>query len=176
MPAGVTINVKNRLVEVKGPKGSLSQTIPDGISVVLEDAQIFVHRRDDSKSQRAFHGLVRSLVNNMVTGVSGGFRRQLDLIGIGYKAEVNGNTLVMNLGYSHPVEMPMPDGITVQIEKDKKKFTGYIGTITVEGIDRQKVGQIAADIRGKRPPDSYKGKGLRYVGEEIRLKEGKKTA
>jgi large subunit ribosomal protein L6 len=170
------MNVKNRLVEVKGPKGTLTQLIPDGISVVVKDGEIVVHRRDDSKAQRAYHGLVRSLVNNMVTGVSEGFKKQLDLIGIGYKAEVNGNTLVMNLGYSHLVEMPMPDGVNVQIEKEKKKFSGFIATITVEGIDRQAVGQVAADIRAKRPPDSYKGKGLRYVGEVIRLKEGKKTA
>ncbi len=176
LPSGVTVTVKNRLVEVKGPKGTLSQEIPEGISVVIEGAEIQVHRRDDSKPQRSFHGLVRSLVANMVTGLSEGFKRELDVIGIGYRAEVQGKNLVLNLGYSHPIEYPIPDGIQIKVERASKKISNYIGTITVEGSNKQQVGQVASEIRGFRKPDAYKGKGIRYSDEVIRLKEGKKTA
>lgn len=176
VPAGVTITHKSGLVEVKGPKGSLSQNIPLGISLELKDGSVYVYRRDETKPQKAFHGLVRSLVNNMITGVSAGFTRQLEIIGIGYKMEIQGKKLVLNLGYSHPIEYPFPDGIVIKTEKMPKKIQNYVGTITIEGIDKQVVGQTAAEIRGFRKPDSYKGKGVRYAEEVVKLKEGKKTA
>lgn len=176
VPAGVTITTKGGEVEVKGPRGQLTQRIPSGISVVVEGTQAEVHRRDDSKQQRAFHGLVRSLVQNMVTGVSAGFKVDLDVIGVGYKAEVKEQALHLALGYSHPIVFDIPPGITITVEKGKKKISNYAGTISVEGIDRQRVGQVAADIRAKRKPDSYKGKGVRYADEVVKLKESKKTA
>jgi len=176
LPSGVTLNVKNRLIEVKGPKGVLTQNIPEGVSIVIEKGEVFVHRRDDSKVQRSYHGLVRSLLYNMTIGVTQGFRKQLDLVGIGYKAEVVGNKLTMSLGYSHPVEYIIPDDVQVKVEKTKKKISGFVGTIYVEGNDKQLVGQVTAEIRAIRKPDAYKGKGLRYSDEVIRLKEGKKTA
>lgn len=163
-------------MEVSGPKGTLEQTIPAGVDVQVKDGVLQVTRRDDSKEQRAFHGLVRSLLNNMVTGVSAGFKKELEIYGIGYKAEVSGGKLLLNLGYSHPIEYPVEPGIQIKVEKIGKKLANYVATITVDGIDRQRVGQVAAEIRGFRKPDSYKGKGIRYSDEVIRLKEGKKTA
>lgn len=176
IPAGVTVSSTAEVVEVKGPKGTLRQVLPAGITVQVADGVVQVLRRNDEKQQRAFHGLIRSLLNNMVLGVSAGFTKELDIIGVGYKAEVQGGKLILSLGYSHPIEFPIPDGISIRAEKSAKKIQNYSGTIFVEGIDRQRVGQIAADIRGFRKPDSYKGKGIRYVNEVIRLKEGKKTA
>lgn len=176
IPAGVTVNLKDRALEIKGPKGSLPLTLPAEIDLQVKDGQIHVMRADETKRVRALHGLIRSLVNNMVTGVSAGFVRELDVIGVGYKAEVQGSKLVLSLGYSHPIEYPVPDGIKIRAEKAPRKIPNYIATIFVEGIDKQVVGQVSAEIRGFRSPDSYKGKGIRYSNETIRLKEGKKTA
>jgi large subunit ribosomal protein L6 len=176
LPSGVSLNIKDGVIEVKGPKGALRQACPAGIGCEVKDGAVHVSRRDDSKEQRALHGLVRSLVNNMVTGTSAGFRRELDVIGIGYKADVQGKKLVLNLGYSHLIEHPIPEGIQIKAEKGAKKLANYVATITVEGIDKQQVGQVAAEIRGYRKPDSYKGKGIRYSDETIKLKESKKTA
>jgi len=176
LPSGVSFQIKGGVIEVKGPKGTLHQACPDGITCEVKDGAIHVARRDDSKQQRTVHGLVRSLVNNMVTGTSAGFRRELDVIGIGYKAEVQGKKLVLTLGYSHLIEYPIPAGIQIKAEKGPKKLNNYVATITVEGIDKQQVGQVASEIRGFRKPDSYKGKGIRYSDETIKLKESKKTA
>jgi large subunit ribosomal protein L6 len=161
----VTVTVAADSVSVKGPKGQLNQALVDQIDVAVGDGQIEVTRRSDARQVRANHGLMRSLVQNMVTGVTEGFSKKLEVIGVGYRADVRGRNLVMNLGYSHPIEYSIPDGVDIDIDKK--------GIITVGGIDKQRVGQAAAEIRSYRRPDSYKGKGVRYVGERVRLKAGK---
>ncbi len=173
---GVNVQVKGNEVLVKGPKGSLSFTVPYGISVEVNESEIVVKRSNDTKTQKALHGLTRSLIQNMVTGVTDGYKKQLDLIGVGYKAEIKGKNLELALGYSHPVIFEPPDGITLKVEKMAGKGRDYIATISVEGIDKQLVGQVAANIRALRKPDAYKGKGLRYSDEIVRLKQGKKSA
>jgi len=165
VPGGVTINIDDGQLTVKGPKGQLSQKIAEGISFKVDGDQAVVERANDSKPYRANHGLMRALLNNMVTGVTNGFERKLEIMGVGYKASTQGNKAVFNLGYSHPIEFPFPEGVTIAVEKNT--------SVTVSGIDKEKVGQAAAEIRGFRPPDSYKGKGVRYEGEYVRLKAGK---
>ena len=164
VPKGVTVTLGDSIV-VKGPKGQLAQPLVAGVSISQDGDVLKVERASDHRVHRANHGLIRALVANMVTGVTKGFERKLEIIGVGYKAENKGKQVVFNLGYSHPIEFTPPDGVTVAIEKNTK--------VTVSGIDKQKVGQTAADIRGFRSPDSYKGKGVRYEGEVIRLKAGK---
>ena len=153
-------------VVVKGPKGSLSTNIIAGITMSVEDNVVKFQRPNEEGKTRAFHGLMRALVANNVRGVSEGFKRELDIVGVGYRAEVKGKEVVFQLGYSHPVRFPVPDGIDVVIE-------AKTGHITVTGIDRQKVGQTAAEIRSLREPDPYKGKGIKYSDEVIRRKAGK---
>jgi len=165
LPSGVSVTSNDGTLTVKGPKGQLSQKIAEGISFDIEADVTKVNRSNDSKPYRANHGLMRALLNNMVTGVSKGFERKLVINGVGYKASTQGNKAVFNLGYSHPIEFPFPEGITISVEKNT--------AVTVSGIDKEKVGQAAAEIRGFRPPDSYKGKGVRYEGEYVRLKAGK---
>ncbi len=165
LPKGVTVDWSSGQLTVTGPKGSLTREIADGIGFEQGDGVVIVQRADDSKRQRSFHGLMRALLANMVTGVSRGFTRELEIIGVGYKAEVKGSQLIMNLGYSHPIKYPCPDGIQITVTKNTK--------VQVSGIDKEVVGQVAAELRGKRPPDSYKGKGVRYLGEQVRLKAGK---
>lgn len=165
LPSGVTVTVKDGLVLVKGGKGELSRVLPVGVSVELAGKEVVVRRADDSASNRAKHGLVRALVSNMVVGVSVGFEKKLEIQGIGYKADVKGNVLNLNLGFSHPVAFAFPAGVTVRVDGGTK--------LSVMGIDRESVGQAAAEIRAFRAPDSYKGKGVRYVGERVRLKAGK---
>ena len=166
IPAGVTVTVDdNNLVTVKGPKGTLSQQVNPSITVKQEGAEILVSRPSDDKQHRALHGLTRSLINNMVVGVSTGFEKKLEIVGTGYRAQMDGKDLVLNVGYSHPVRFPKMDGIEFETPAPTK--------ITVKGIDKQKVGQIAADIRKTREPEPYKGKGIRYEGEFVRRKEGK---
>jgi large subunit ribosomal protein L6 len=165
LPSGVTLQASGSEVSVKGPKGTLSHTVVDHVDVKVEDGSIVVERKSDAKQARANHGLMRALLRNMVLGVSKGFEKTLEIQGVGFRAEVRGKNLVMNIGYSHPIEYAIPQGITIAVDK--------AGTITVSGIDKQKVGQVAAEIRGFRKPDSYKGKGVRYVGEYVRLKAGK---
>ena len=165
IPSGVTVTAANGEISVKGPKGKLDQHIVDGISFDIGDGRVVVNRADDRKAYRANHGLMRALLNNMVTGVTAGFERKLEINGVGYKASVQGNKAVFNLGYSHPIEFPFPEGITIAVDKNT--------SVTVSGIDKEKVGQAASEIRGFRPPDSYKGKGVRYEGEYVRLKAGK---
>lgn len=165
LPGGVTCNVADGVVTVKGPKGQLTQSVIDRVSFDIEGSTVQVNRADESRPSRANHGLMRALVANMVEGVSKGFEKKLEVIGVGYRADVKGKNLVMNLGYSHLIEYAIPDGIEIAVDKQN--------TITVQGIDKQKVGQVAAEIRGFRKPDSYKGKGVRYSGEYIRIKTGK---
>jgi len=165
LPSGVSVTTSTSHVEVKGPKGNLSQKIVDMVSVDVADNVVTVKRANESKPARANHGLMRALVNNMVVGVSAGFKKELSVIGVGYRADVKGKKLVMQLGYSHPIEYPIPAGIEIQVDKS--------GKITVSGIDKQQVGQVSAEIRGFRKPDHYKGKGVRYVDEYVRIKQGK---
>jgi len=165
LPSGVTVTVGATELKVKGPKGEVSRKLARGITFDQVDNVITVLRSSEDPKIRANHGLMRSLLFNMVTGVSKGFTKGLDIQGVGYKAEVKGKTLVMNLGYSHPIKYPFPDGITITVEKGTN--------VIVSGADKETVGQVAAELRGKRPPDSYKGKGVRYAGEHVRLKAGK---
>jgi len=165
IPAGVTVHVANGEIQVKGPKGSLSGALPEGIGAKVDDGELVFERPDDSKPSRARHGLARALANNMVVGVSEGFRRRLEIEGVGYRAEMKGKVLNLLLGFSHPVEMAVPEGLTVSVEGNTK--------VNIEGTDKQSVGQFAADVRSLRPPEPYKGKGVRYEDERIRRKVGK---
>ena len=166
IPAGVTVTVdETNLVTVKGPKGEDSYRANAQMTVKVEDGQVKVERPDDTKESRALHGLTRTLIHNMVLGVNSGFKKTLVIEGVGYRAKKDGKKLVMNLGYSHDVVMPEPDGITVDVPN--------ANTIIINGCDKQKVGQFAAEVREKRPPEPYKGKGIKYVDEVIRRKEGK---
>ena len=165
VPAGVTIDIKDgNTVTVKGPKGELTRTFAPELGISLEDGTLTVTRPNDLKKNKALHGLTRALINNMVIGVSTGFSKVLEVNGVGYKAAKQGNKLVLSLGYSHPVEMIDPEGIESSVEGNK---------ITVSGISKEKVGQYAAEIRTKRPPEPYKGKGIKYSDEIIRRKVGK---
>jgi large subunit ribosomal protein L6 len=166
IPQGVTVDVQKNTVRVKGPKGELLRTFDPDMQIALEDGIILVQRPTDHRRHRALHGLTRSLLNNMVVGVSEGFSRRLEIQGVGYRAELQGENLVLNVGYSHPVVIEPPDGISFEVEK------GYRG-INVLGIDKEVVGEMAARIRRVRPPEPYKGKGIRYHGEYVRRKAGK---
>ena len=165
VPAGVTVDIteKNH-VTVKGPKGTLEQALPQEMEIKLEDGADLVTRPSDVKKMKSLHGLTRSLIQNMVTGVTEGYKKELEVNGVGYRAAKQGKKLVLNLGFSHPVEMEDPEGLEVKVDGNK---------ITVEGIDKQRVGQYAAEIRDKRRPEPYKGKGIKYVDEVIRRKVGK---
>ncbi len=164
IPAGVEAKLSDGVLTVKGPKGTLTHAVPPKMSVAVDDGVITVTRPDDKKESRSLHGLTRTLISNMVTGVTAGFTKELEVNGVGYRVQKQGNTLVLNLGYSHQVKVPEVDGIQFEVQGNK---------ITVIGADKQQVGQIAANIRAKRPPEPYKGKGIKYVNEVIRRKEGK---
>jgi large subunit ribosomal protein L6 len=166
LPKGVEVRLDGNAVMVKGPKGSLSTQLVPGIGVKVENNVVQFTRGDEEKKSRAFHGLVRALVANNVRGVSEGFKRELDIVGVGYRAEVKGKEVVFQLGYSHPVRFPIPQGIDITVDAKS-------GHIVVTGIDKQKVGQTAAEIRSLREPDPYKGKGIKYSDEVIRRKAGK---
>ncbi len=163
--SGVKVSIAERAVEVQGPKGKLQYSLPDGITAKLDGEQVVVQRRDDSKRQRSLHGLTRALLANAVRGVSQGFSKDLEIHGVGYRAEISGKKATFHLGYSHPVEFPIPDGVELRVERNTR--------LNVSGHDRQQVGQVAADIRALRPPDVYKQKGIRYAGEALRKKAGK---
>ena len=163
LPAETKVSIKGDVLEVTGPKGELQCAIPPGIQLELEDSTLVARR--SRKQDAAFHGLIRSLAHNAVVGVTKGFTRELEIVGIGYRAQVVGRVVIFSLGYSHPIELLMPEGIDIKVEKQTR--------ITVSGIDKQLVGQTAANIRALRPPDPYKNKGVRYVGELLRKKEGK---
>lgn len=166
VPKGVTVTVNGQDIKVKGPKGELAFRANDEVNVALGDEGVSVQPRDSSKRARSMWGMSRTMVNNMVTGVSQGFTRQLEINGVGYRAAVQGKNLQLNLGYSHDVVFPIPQGIDIKCEKPT--------SITVSGIDRQLVGHVAAKIRSYRPPEPYKGKGVKYAEEKIFRKEGKK--
>ena len=168
VPAGVEVTVDGNVVTVKGPKGQLTQEIAPEMTVDLNDGTLMVKRPSDNRQERSQHGLARTLINNMVVGVTQGFEKKLQLVGVGYKAEKKGDTLVMSLGYSHPVEMKDPEGITTECPSQTE--------VTVKGIDKALVGNYAANIRAWRKPEPYKGKGIKYVDEVIRRKEGKAGA
>ena len=165
IPSGVEVKVNGSEVTVKGPKGTLTDTFNSRITVKVEGAEILVTRPSDEKEDRALHGLTRTLVSNMVIGVTEGFKKELEVNGVGYRVQKQGKNLVMNLGFSHQVIMPEPDGITVEVPGPN--------AIVISGADKQKVGQFAAEVREKRLPEPYKGKGIKYAGEHIRRKEGK---
>jgi len=165
IPSGVTVTIEKRQVKVTGPKGELSRTINPEMSVAQEDNKLIVARPSDDQEHRSQHGLTRSLINNMVTGVSSGFEKQLEIVGVGYRAEKAGEKLVIRVGYSHLVEVAPLPGVTLAVEGNNR--------IKVTGIDKEAVGEMAARIRKIRPPDAYKGKGIRYAGEIVRLKPGK---
>lgn len=160
-----TVDINGNNVVVKGPKGQLEREVRDEVSLEVNDGALLVTRKDDSKQSRALHGLYRSLLANMVEGVNNGYKKSLELIGVGYKASMKGTTLVLNVGYSHLIEIEAPEGITISTEGATK--------VHVEGIDKELVGNIAAKIRATRKPEPYKGKGVRYVGEHVRRKAGK---
>ena len=168
LPSGVKVSISDTEIEVQGPKGKLNTPVPPGISFSLENGELLCKRSSDARQQRAFHGLARALAGNAVKGVSEGFSRDLDIVGVGYRALVEGQKVVFSLGFSHPVEFPIPEGIKIAVEKQTR--------VTVSGIDRQKVGQVAAEIRKLRRPDPYKQKGIRYVGEVLKKKAGKAGA
>ena len=163
VPANVKVRFEGPIVHLEGPKGKLQNELPAGIRMEIIDGNVIAKRETDE--QAALHGLARALVANSILGVTEGFKKELDIVGIGYRAEAKGQTLVCTLGYSHPIELQIPQGIAVSVEKQTR--------VTVSGIDKQQVGQVAAEIRSLRPPDPYKNKGIRYLGEVLRKKVGK---
>ncbi len=165
IPAGVEVKIDGSVVSVKGPKGSLTQSVNPKITVKVEGSEIIVTRPDDEKESRSLHGLTRTLVDNMVIGVTEGFKKELEVQGVGYRVQKQGKNLVMNLGFSHQVTVSETDEIKIDVPNPN--------SIIISGIDKQKVGQFAAEVREKRPPEPYKGKGIRYLGEYVRRKEGK---
>jgi large subunit ribosomal protein L6 len=168
VPKGVKVQVSASSLQIQGPKGTLQTPVPPGISFVLKESELACQRSNDERQQRAFHGLARALAQNAIKGVTEGFSKDLDIVGVGYKAAVEGNKVVLSLGFSHPVVFPIPEGIKVAVDKQTR--------VTISGIDRQRVGQVAAEIRSLRKPDPYKQKGIRYVGEILKKKAGKAGA
>ncbi|MDQ6984958.1 MAG: 50S ribosomal protein L6 [Candidatus Dojkabacteria bacterium] len=174
LPNGVTVEVKDggdfeyKEVFVTGPKGSLSRSIRRGVSILIEGDTVKLERDNEAKQTKSYHGLYRSLIEGMVTGVSEGYKKKLEIVGIGYRAESNGNTVIFSVGYSHKIELTPPEGITITVEDQTK--------VTVEGYDKQKVGEIAAKIRAYRKPEPYKGKGIKYADEQIRRKSAKSAS
>jgi len=173
IPSGVTVNIGTDSLEVKGPKGTLTTPIPSGVSFKQEEGTLTAERA--SNDQAAFHGLARALANNAIVGVTEGFTKAMDVVGVGYKADVQGKKIMFSLGYSHPIEFPLPDGIEAKTERvnTKTSINQYQLTITLTGIDKQKLGQVAAELNGLRKPDAYKGKGVRYADKFYKLKPGK---
>lgn len=169
VPKGVDIKIDGRSVRVTGPKGALTVDLLPGLDAAVKDGLLTLSRQNEEAQTRSFHGLVRSLLANAATGVSEGWSKDLDIVGIGYRAEKQGNDVVFNLGYSHPINFVVPDGIEIDVDAKTNR-------VTVKGIDRQQVGQIAAEIRRLRPPEPYKGKGVRYSTERVRTKAGKQGA
>jgi large subunit ribosomal protein L6 len=165
VPAGVEVSIQGQTVAVKGPKGSLQRTFTDRVDLTMEEGTVLVARKDDARESRALHGLSRALLANMVMGVADGFRRELSIVGVGYRAALKGDGLELQLGFSHPVQVPAPDGISFEVPEPTR--------VIVSGIDKEQVGQVAADIRKLRPPEPYKGKGVRYINEQVRRKAGK---
>ena len=165
LPNGVEVTINGQDVTVKGPKGTLSMTVNSDMAVKVEENTLEVERPSESKTHRTIHGTTRALLNNLVVGVSEGFSKKLVMKGVGYRAQLQGNKLVLQAGYSHPVEMPVPEGLTVEVPKNTEMI--------ISGIDKQLVGEFSANVRAVRPPEPYLGKGIRYVDEYVRRKEGK---
>ena len=176
LPGGVSVSIVGNHLEIEGKAGKLFAPIPPGISFDVSDGVLTASRVSDEKPYPAYHGLARALAANCVKGVSEGFSKDLDLVGIGYKVDARQSSIMFSLGFSHPIEFPIPKGIGVKVERQPRTIQNYVATITISGADRQLVGQVAADIRSLRRPDAYKGKGLRYAKEAIKLKVGKKGA
>ena len=172
IPAGVTVTVDNNLVTVKGPKGELTQQVDPKVEVKIEENEIVVNRKGDDKQSRAYHGLYRSLIANMIIGVSEGYKKELELVGVGFRAANQGNLLELSLGFTHAIYMQLPPEVTVEAKTERNKNP----LITLESCDKQLLGQICAKIRSFRKPEPYKGKGVKFVGEEIRRKSGKTAA
>ena len=168
IPRGIQVSIADDQVRIQGPKGQTTSVVPEGIRFERTEKGVVATRSSDSKKQKALHGLARSLLANAVTGVSQGFKKELDIVGIGYRAELKGKSVIFSLGFSHPVDFPVPDGISVAVERQTH--------LIVSGVDKQKVGQAAADIRSLRKPDPYKNKGIRYTGEKLKKKVGKTGA
>jgi len=166
IPSGVNVSVDGTYVHVKGPKGELERTFPSAVTISIDEGQLKVERPSDEAYYRAMHGMVRAVINNMVVGVSSGFEKILEVSGVGYRAELDGNNLVLNVGYSHPVVIEPPVGISFEVDTRSRQ-------IKVMGYDKETVGQVAANIRNVRPPEPYKGKGIKYLDEKIRRKAGK---
>ncbi len=166
IPNGVDVKLQGSLIAVKGPKGELNWNYPEGMKVSVEDKSIVVERQADTKLHRSLHGTTRSIIASMVTGTSAGYERVLEITGVGYRAQVQGQKINFTLGYSHPIEFQLPDSISAEVDKKQVQ-------LTLRGIDKQLIGQVSANIRSLRPPNIYKGKGIRYAGEVIKLKVGK---
>jgi large subunit ribosomal protein L6 len=171
VPGGVKVNITDAAIEVQGPKGKLTSPIPAGVKFTLDGNKLQAERVSDEYA--ALHGLARATVANAVTGVTKGFTQEMDIVGVGYKAELKGRNIQLALGYSHPVEVPLPEGVTAKIEKQQKTITQYQVTITLESADRHLLGQVAANMHSLRKPDAYKGKGVRYANRPLKLKPGK---
>lgn len=176
IPAGVKVAIRADMLEFEGKKGKLTSPVPPGISFKLDGDVLTAHRESDAKPYPAYHGLARALAANCVKGVSDGFSKTLDIVGIGFKAEAKPKAVTFSLGYSHPIEFPIPEGISIKVERQSRTLQNYAASVVISGADRQLVGQVAADIRFLRRPDPYKGKGVRYLNETVRLKVGKKGA
>lgn len=171
IPKGVTVNVTASAIEVQGPKGKMTTPVPAGVSFKLEDGKLTAERASDDHT--AIHGTARALVANAVRGVSEGFSQAMDVVGVGYKAELKGNAIHFALGYSHPIEFVLPEGVTAKVEKVQKQITQYQTTVTISAIDKELLGQVAANMNKLRKPDAYKGKGVRYADRPMKLKPGK---
>jgi large subunit ribosomal protein L6 len=173
VPKGVTVTVGDRELEVKGPKGTLKTPVPEGVSFKLDGDQLQAERASDDLA--AHHGLARALANNAIVGVTEGFSRQMDVVGVGYKADVQAKRIVFSLGYSHPIDFPLPEGVEAKAERipAKSSIQQYQTTLTLSSIDKQKLGQVAANMHKLRKPDAYKGKGVRYADVPLKLKPGK---
>lgn len=173
IPDGVEVKISGNAVKIKGPKGELEQAVHPDLSVDVSDGEIVVSRPSDQRQHKALHGLTRALINNMVTGVNSGFSKTLDIYGVGYRALMRGDNLVLQLGHSHAIEVVPPPGVSFEVIPGDRANRELVGSVVVRGIDKQVVGQVAADIRAWRPPEPYKGKGVRYRGEYVRRKAGK---
>lgn len=167
VPSGVTVTINGSTISIKGPKGELTRDFHPNMKIELADNQLTVTRPNDLKLNRSLHGLTRTLLSNMVEGVTKGYEKQLEILGVGYRAAIAGSKLTLSLGFSHPVEFAIPKGITIELDKDKKNI------LIIKGFDKELLGETAANIRGFRPPEPYKGKGIRYVGEYVAQKAGK---
>lgn len=176
VPGGVKVRIGERMLDVEGKLARLTSPVPPGVRFELKGDELIAHRESDEKPLPAYHGLARALAANAIQGVNQGFSKELDIVGIGYKVDAKPRSVTFSLGYSHPIEFPLPPGISARTEKQARNIQNYIATLIISGADKQLVGQVAADIRALRKPDAYKGKGVRYANEYIRLKVGKKGA